>query len=900
MNSEENKSSSGTSNSERINFNQRLASFVYPLMPEKNKDLRIAQQNNVLITTNLYELIFIDEIHKFTLYHVSILPEIDKDNFPLKRLVHERIGPKLPKSFKKLIWAGDNLYALITEERNQNYSKIELNEEIEDIKYNIKIKKIKEITLKRVNDFNGENQKIKSIIENLFRNILMKNPKIIKFQDRTIFEIDIKNIVSVSNENQGNIYKGFITSAHITENGLYMLINNKNKFISGKTALKKMLEIRSNLEEKNIPINEIKNEIKNYFYSHRTVLTGYGSIKTYKINEVNFDRSPKKTEIKIKDRDGIKQIILINYYKNQYNIDIKDINQPLLEAENNFKTKDKKLLPSNKNKNNENDGNNNKNDNNNNKNDGEYKIYLVPELVYITGIEDDGNQNNRRNKCRNIIDKTKVNPSTKMSAINGIRGLVNSNQHKITKRNGKEIEEKSPDDLAKEWGINLGNNLTFTGRIIQQPHIFFNQDRLVEPKNGLFRACNPYKMEIITNSNIFFVYDKNEKYDHRKIFNDLMLKFKNKGFQFSNDFHPNKVLGFELENTHDWESIYNSLKKLQVNKDDSFGIIFCSYQLEKFYEKLKNYFMNQLHIPTQHVITKKIDDPKRGNSIQFNIVDQINIKRGGINYYINFAKEGIIKKGEVFLIIGLDSDRKNKKITYSMTSTRSPNLNEFLTQEKIVNDNKQEINAALSKMFEEAINEINKRSPHSPDYIIIYRQGGNEIRNKILYVSEGDNFTEILKLYREKYKENKNFNFQNTKLYYICCNLKSDLKFFETDNRNVAKAYFNPKSGLIIDDNVTQKNKYEFYLQPQFVNQGTATPCHYQIMYYDKDPNEENNLKIENLEKLSFYLCYYFWTWSGSIRMPYLLKMSNTAMTFYNKILDNGESYYYFKKPTYI
>jgi aubergine-like protein len=235
-----------------------------------------------------------------------------------------------------------------------------------------------------------------------------------------------------------------------------------------------------------------------------------------------------------------------------------------------------------------------------------------------------------------------------------------------------------------------------------------------------------------------------------------------------------------------------------------------------------------------------------------------------------------------------------------MTSTRSPNLNEFLTQEKIVNDNKQEINAALSKMFEEAINEINKRSPHSPDYIIIYRQGGNEIRNKILYVSEGDNFTEILKLYREKYKENKNFNFQNTKLYYICCNLKSDLKFFETDNRNVAKAYFNPKSGLIVDDNVTQKNKYEFYLQPQYVNQGTATPCHYQIMYYDKGPNEENDLKIETLEKLSFYLCYYFWTWSGSIRLPYLLKMSNTAMTFYKKILDNGESYYYFKKPTFI
>jgi len=887
MNSEENKSSSGTSESERLNFKLKLSSYIYPLMPKKNKDLRIAQNNNVLITTNLYELILIDETHKFTLYNVEILPEIAKDNFPLKRLIHETIGPKLPSSFKRFFWAGDNLYALITEERSQDYSKIEMNEEIKNIKYNIKIKKLKEITLKKVNDFNGENQKVKSIIENLFRNILMKNPKVIKFQDRTIFEIDIKNIVSVSNENQGNIYKGFITSAHITESGLYMLINNKNKFISGKTALKKMVEIRSKLREKNMTNREIFDEINNYFKSHKTVLTGYGSIKTYKIKIVNFDRSPNNTNIKVKDVNGVKKdISIINYYKNQYNIDIKDLNQPLLEAEDNNKAKNQKLLPSNK--------------SNNNENDEDNKIYLVPELVYITGIEDDGNQNNRRNKCTNIIRKTKGNPSMKMSAINGIRELVNSNQHKTIKRNGKQIEEKSPYDLTKEWGINLGNNLTFAGRIIQQPHIFFNQEHLAEVKNGLFRAGNPYKMEIITNDNIFFVYDKNEKYDHRKIFNDLMNKFRNKGFHFSNDFHPNKVQGYGLENTNDWDHIYNSLRNIKANKEDSFGIIFCSFQLEKFYDKLKNYFMNQLKIPTQHVITKKIDDPKRGKSIQFNVVDQINIKRGGLNYYINFNKEGIIKKGEVFLIIGLDSERKNKKITYSMTSTRSSNLNEFLTQEKIVNDNNQEKNTALKKMFEEAINEINKRSPHCPDYIIIYRQGGNDIRNKILYVSEGDNFTEVLKSYREKYKNKNNFNFKNTKLYYICCNLKSDLKFFETDDKNVAKAYFNPKSGLIVDDNVTQKNKYEFYLQPQYVNQGTATPCHYQIMYYDKDTNEENDLKIEILEKLSFYLCFYFWTWSGSIRLPYLLKMSNTAMTFYKKILDNGESYYYFKKPTYI
>jgi aubergine-like protein len=272
---------------------------------------------------------------------------------------------------------------------------------------------------------------------------------------------------------------------------------------------------------------------------------------------------------------------------------------------------------------------------------------------------------------------------------------------------------------------------------------------------------------------------------------------------------------------------------------------------------------------------------------------------GGKNFYIDFLGEGIIRGNEIFLIIGLDSKIENEKVIYSMTSTINSRLNNFITQEKACDNNTQEKNNALKAMFKKAIDEIKRRGcPHSPDYIIIYRQGGNEVHNKRLTINELDNFKGILNECRELYKG----HFLNTKLYYICCNLKSDLKFFETEKRGVSKAYYNPKSGLIVDDNVTHKGKYEFYLQPQYVNQGTATPCHYQIMYYDKSKREEEELTIENLEKLSFYMSFYYWTWAGAIRTPSLLKMSNTAMTFYSKILKTNESndYYFFEKPIYI
>ena len=102
---------------------------------------------------------------------------------------------------------------------------------------------------------------------------------------------------------------------------------------------------------------------------------------------------------------------------------------------------------------------------------------------------------------------------------------------------------------------------------MQQPQLIFNKEFLVKPENGCFRARNPCKMGIITNENIFFVYDKNENYDHKKIFNDLMLKFKSKGFRFSNDFDPKKILGFGLENTSNWDYIYLSLRNIRVNNE---------------------------------------------------------------------------------------------------------------------------------------------------------------------------------------------------------------------------------------------------------------------------------------------------------------------------------------------
>ena len=102
-----------------------------------------------------------------------------------------------------------------------------------------------------------------------------------------------------------------------------------------------------------------------------------------------------------------------------------------------------------------------------------------------------------------------------------------------------------------------------------------------------------------------------------------------------------------------------------------------------------------------------------------------------------------------------------------------------------------------------------------------------------------------------------------------------------------------------IDHIITQKSRFEFYIQPQFVNQGTATPCHYQVMctYHHLD----DKLKLEQLERITFYLCYYYFTWSGAIREPGTLKMAETALDFSSKCLVQNTFFnYFFSTPIYV
>ena len=159
----------------------------------------------------------------------------------------------------------------------------------------------------------------------------------------------------------------------------------------------------------------------------------------------------------------------------------------------------------------------------------------------------------------------------------------------------------------------------------------------------------------------------------------------------------------------------------------------------------------------------------------------------------------------------------------------------------------------ISEFIDEAVEVYKKNnSDNKPEWIIIYRQGVS-LQQKEYLKGEIRKIDDTCKT-------------KNILYYYILVNTKSAFKFFEPDKDKYGKdIYFNPDSGLLVLDGVINRNLFEFYIQPQYVNQGSATPTCFQVAY--------GNLNFpEFIPKFTFDLCHIYSNWQGSIRIPNVIK----------------------------
>ena len=254
---------------------------------------------------------------------------------------------------------------------------------------------------------------------------------------------------------------------------------------------------------------------------------------------------------------------------------------------------------------------------------------------------------------------------------------------------------------------------------------------------------------------------------------------------------------------------------------------------------------------------------KRQASYISNILAQINWKLGGANYILNLD-ENINQRNIMFIGIdfGLNAShtwKRREKGVITMIATRDKCYSKFYAQNEILKCNKNyilSIQEYISAFIKKAILKYQKEENESPKNIIFYRQGISEysienIKSEIKVIEEMCNLNAI-------------------NYYYVIVNMKTSLKMFELNyqkNDRESGNYKNPEPGLVVLNKITNLNKFEFYLQPQKVTQGSATPTSFHAIY--------GNMNIpELLIKLTYWTTYIYPNWQNSVRIPHVLKIA--------------------------
>jgi aubergine-like protein len=810
---------------------------------------KLVNLNYVSKKVNLYSNLYKISVKKsriFFEYSVKFQHDEVHLSTQLKRKVISKISSQISERYGVYIFTGNTLFSSTEIKEMVNlfsiYKKFQYSIVIVPTKERVELTNCPKTML----DLYKRKPEVKMILELIIKDILRHNPNL-KFVKNLYGKKYAEKSVQAKNEyNSISIMPGFCTKVMFIEKGIFLNVDIKNKILSSSHCLDLINSYMANLSK---PKREEIEKI-NKFFKGRTVETIHTN-QRFRIEMVNFEKRANNYSINFESTP----VILTQYYKKLYDIDINP-NSPL-------------LLIKSKGKNEQNIGR-----------------YYPPELCLMVGLTDEMLQD--FNLMKKIASVTKQDPENKVADINDIIKLVNDKKgiSKVNKIDAKKYVLKSAFEKKEEYGIDItevNSNSTslFQGFMIKNPVIKGKDDKIISDIRRPFEILNGKKI------NYLCIYHEEYEIDRKKL--ESLMKAAGEPYGITIGKADFKKMSSE-DSAH-WIAA--------VEKNFSAGthnlVIFLLDDYLKLqvdlYRPLKKHSLESKGYITQIIVTNSLHG-KNSLSIISNVLIQINSKIGGTSYKVEMDNE--LKKKNLMLV-GVDTSLNKStsgeggKTIVAMCASLNKTFTEYTHKKfELEKDMKNSLVLPLSTFIYEALCEFFKINKKLPGGIIIYRQGVSK-EQKFFLTAEIDQISSLL----ESKGPNAEFSLlEKVKIpfYYILVNKKTSLKFFECEALTSKKAnntngsiynYENPDPGLLVINSMTDPEIFEFYLQPQKVNQGTATPTNFHVAF-------GNMACPEIIPKLTYDLCYLYCNWRGPVRVPaplkYAEKLAKTSLKINDKI----------------
>ena len=481
--------------------------------------------------------------------------------------------------------------------------------------------------------------------------------------------------------------------------------------------------------------------------------------------------------------------------------------------------------------------------------------YYIPELCNFSGLDEI--QQKDSYFMKELSKTTKITPDYRVNQTNKFLTLLYDS-------NKKKEGDLSSKEKLEEYGIQVTHpKEPFYGYLMKEPLLLAGKNTTISAKDKTF--------PLLSKSNMLSWICLYEKCNYNDA--DILYKCLNKASK-AYGLNINEPEWVEMGSGYvakEWLSSVEEFFKEGYNKYTF--VVFLTGEKNKLYDKLKKHSLCENGYVSQVI---KVNSLKRKGmlSICSKILLQINAKLGGISYKTIMPTS--IKERKI-MAIGVDSSHFDKRTAIAMVSTIDDNFTNFYNKETIIEENKKEFYKFCVSSFieKEAIPAFQKSNgKNKPKNIIIYRQGVS------------DNVIDVLK--DEIWQIEKVCKKEEIFFYYILVNTRTTFKFFEKDGDK----YYNPDAGLLVIDGITHNDKFEFFIQPQQVTGGSATPTRFYVAYGNMD-------FPEMIPKFTYDLCHIYSNWQGTIRIPNVIKAAEKLSKItvkstkeeLNEKLHKGQSY---------
>ena len=752
---------------------QKLPSNFHKIsLPSRpSRSLEMKNIAPLKLISNHFELSFPKkEGMMICIYSIDIKPICDYFLFKVKKSLLEYAMKKAKEDISAFSFTHSYFLAF-----NAKTEQLLYKINIENVTYSITIKKIYETRWEKIELNPVQEQTIRIITQGINHWIeqILKKLKANEYANTQKFFYNDPSHIMKLVDSYFQVCKGMKISFDFLQGGPRVLVDFCTRVLRTNNVLTYMK--RFGVDQTGIKEDLIE----------KVILADYGSSDNYKIIDVEFKLSPKS----LFDCNG-KSITYAQYFKNNYQINIIDMNQPLLLV---IPLK-KRMLDQ-----------------------AIYKIYLVPELCKVIGLTDEDRKSYQIMKEMFIYER--LEPHQRIDEIAQHVNAIN-----------QELKNSG-------YYVRIENNFkTIDAHKIKVPELTLGKGEIIKPdEKGSFILRSKIVESLVLDYWLLLYSGKGARDDEEvETFCNNLAKA---GLTF----------GIKV-----FDPLYVNVGSIQ-GKDYAEAVkksIDCKVQLvvafipkaakQRVYKDFKKACMQSYNsIPSQVVLTSTLF--RNTATICSKIILQIAAKMGNSLWSMVYPK-GLSTN---IMVIGVDFFQdtiKNKKSVIGFCASSDPAFTKFYSrtnfQAKVIYD----ISEIIGTMVLDAIKNYFKINKLLPDLIILYR---NNVRKK--------QFFEIIKFEISQIKNAfKSFDEKyNPPFIEVVVTQRVNDRFFlpssvPTDEKI---KYCYPPSGTVIMEEVNSKN-YDFYL---YGLGKICVPTHYEVLCNDSYLTEDMLAKLTYYQCFGYY-----------------------------------------------